>query len=122
MATRESGGYIPTGKITFDGVEVDNSMDFNAETGTFTAPSTGLYHFQFDAYVNGADLAEVYVYVNGNVYHKFYNNSASGRQIASFWTAHLNTDDQLYLSNEFPSSIYIHIGDHQMYFEGYLMN
>merc|ERR1712241_1150924 len=66
IASCTSGGYIPTGIITFDKEVVDNSNNFDIGSGKFVAPQTGSYWFQFNSRTDGV-YAQVDVYVNGNM-------------------------------------------------------
>ena len=125
MATSSTSSYIPSGQITYDVEEVDNSNDFNPATGTFTVPKTGMYQFFFNAYVNREGYSRVYVYLNGNNHQFFYHeqegSSDRQRQLSAFWSMQLNKDDEVYMENPYANSILVDI-DRQLYFMGYLVN
>ena len=107
-------------------MEVDNSGNFNKDTGTFVAPADGTYVFFFNAVISTATHGEVQVTVNGNTIQYFLEYDDTGgygneRQMSEFWSVSLKYNEELRLFNPYDSSIYIE-GQHQMYFMGFRTN
>jgi len=124
-------GYIPTGTIEWDfGIVLFNhwypqGYSFSPDTGVFTAPINGLYIFQFMCYTRQIPqtnpLAEIGVYVNGELVEEFWNvsdeNSNYADHFSLFWTAELKANDELYLVNGYESSLLV-APTRGMYFMG----
>jgi len=124
-------GYIPAGTIEWDfGIVLFNhwypqGYSFSPDTGVFTAPINGLYIFQFMCYTRQIPqtnpLAEIGVYVNGEIVEEFWNvsdeNSNYADHFSLFWTAELKANDELYLVNGYESSLLV-APTRGMYFMG----
>ena len=98
---------LPTGPIVFDIEQIDTKNSFNINDGVFTVPESGLYLFTFNGFVSAVTIESVYVYVNGKGIKYFYDNESSGenRQLTFFFSMELQQNDELYLYNEFSSSL-----------------
>merc|ERR1712126_90250 len=124
-------GYIPAGTIEWDfGIVLFNhwypqGYSFSPDTGVFTAPINGLYIFQFMCYTRQIPqtnpLAEIGVYVNGEIVEEFWNvsdeNSNYADHFSLFWTAELKANAELYLVNGYESSLLV-APTRGMYFMG----
>merc|ERR1712133_106654 len=124
-------GYIPAGTIEWDfGIVRFNhwypqGYSFSPDTGVFTARINGLYIFQFMCYTRQIPqtnpLAEIGVYVNGELVEEFWNvsdeNSNYADHFSLFWTADLKANDELYLVNGYESSLLV-APTRGMYFMG----
>jgi len=120
-------GYIPAGTIEWDfGIlRVNQASSFSPDTGVFTPPIDGLYIFQFMCYTRQIPrenpLAEIGVYVNGELVEEFWNvsdeNSNYADHFSLFWTADLKANDELCLVNGYESSLLV-APTRGMYFMG----
>merc|ERR1712126_503625 len=123
-------GYIPAGTIEWDfGIlRVNQASSFSPDTGVFTAPIDGLYIFHLMCYTRQIPrenpLAEIGVYVNGELVEEFWNvsdeNSNYADHFSLFWTADLKANDQLCLVNGYESSLLV-APTRGMYFMGKIL-
>ena len=92
-----------------------------AKTGTFTAPKSGVYAFNFQGlryYPNGGDL-RVRLRVNGNGYMSSYA-SPNGVSVSLFSVLNLKSGDQVAVSCD--SGILYSTTEYFTVFSGFLLN
>ncbi len=77
---RNSGFNIQDAIIPFQLARLNEGGAFNLTSGIFTAPSPGIYHFDFSALKSGvASVVDILLQVNGvNVGHAHTNIYATG--------------------------------------------
>ena len=98
------GGYVPTGKITFNQEDKDSTNSFNE--GIFRAPLEGTYLFQFNGYVNNANSAWIHVDLNGAIERYIYDVGSGAREVTDYFVLSLEKDDELFLENQYASTFY----------------
>ena len=125
---------VPQGEITFHNKVIDPLNSFNIAEGLFQVPSSGNYLFFFNSAVKAnftsTPYSMIYVYVNGNIKYKFTENIAkpvaasdsfAGYQHNFMFTSKLWENDELYLKNQYPDTLYSD-ADRPMTFIGYKTN
>ena len=120
VSNRDCQENCPTGDITYDIVQVDNSGSFDKNDGTFVAPIGGTYMFLFNAFVH-SDNARIGVIVNGVASQDFREYASDQNQLVAFWSLDLVQGDEVKMENYVSSSVYIS-NNHLLYFMGILIN
>ena len=122
VVVRNSGGPLPTGRISFDDEQFDNRNGFNPSYGIFTVPLDGTYLFFFSSHTQGIET-HLDVYVNGERRKYFWDkdDSNNSRQFTFYLSLELNRDDKLWLDNQGASSLFSD-SDWPMTFLGYRLN
>ena len=116
-----SGGF--SGDVTYNNA-VENTYGYvNLDTGIFTSPTNGIFHFTFsaEAYSSSKTRRYVGVYINGN--RQFIiladNDTSKVSNLNYSWYFELKTNDQVQLKidegNLYSSS------ERRVYFNGYLV-
>ena len=110
---------IPPGVIAYNKVVFERFGNFNHERGIFSAPKDAVYAFTFalNALIFPSDCGQISVYVNGNLQLELQAHSndvgnctfddCSSLQLSSFWYLSLKHGDEVYLTNDCESSIYV---------------
>ena len=75
MAVTDVTGDNTTYTIIFDNKIFDNNNDFNPSTGTFTAPVTGLYLFNFNCLLTSVDPTDSLIQTTITTTQFTYNGS-----------------------------------------------
>ena len=88
----------------------------NTTSGSFTAPSDGIYLFEVDGHkCAGNIVADIHIHHNGVLKHRILQSDdmptdtskPQSTQITSFWTLDMKVGDQIILVNQEANSLYI---------------
>ena len=112
--------------ITFDTASANISGGFDASSGQFKVPKSGIYRFYFSG-MSDKDSYSIHIYVKKNDVSQLaihYNNNDGNRKthelISYTWTMALLEEDvvKLYLSQ---NDLYRHNSHYYVYFSGELL-
>jgi len=112
------------GYIAYDTLQVDNSNNFEKETGTFVAPADGNYAFFFNCYYGDPENGAIAIYLNSGLERRIRSssddNSVNDRELTAFWSMELNANDVVRMK-EYDGSINVD-NYYRMSFMGYKIN
>ena len=114
-----SGGF--SGDVTYNNA-VENTYGYvDLDTGIFTSPTNGIFHFTFSAEAYNSVIRYVGVYINGT--RKFVildqNDSNYFSNLSYSWYFALKTNDQVQL--KVVRGLLYQYTDRRIYFNGYLV-
>jgi len=111
--------------MPFKFAKLNEGNAFELASGTFTAPVSGIYHFQFSG-VKESVYTSLAVYLQLNGSHVGLANASPGKR-GSYDTASLSaslrlkTGDEVRLFNAPGSVLHDHVGEHWTHFSGWLV-
>jgi hypothetical protein len=94
--TGDGTSYI----VTYDNAQINRGSHFNAGTYTFTAPVTGVYQFQAQAWVSGAvaaNASEFMVVTSNRTYDSYWVGSATMGSVQVSCLADMDAGDTAYV-------------------------
>jgi len=122
----QKSSYFDTAAvIPFEFAQLNEGNAFELASGTFTAPVSGIYHFQFSGVKKGiATSLNIYLQLNGN--HVGMAIASPGKT-GSFDTASLSASlrlksgDKVRLYNVPGSVLHDYLDEHWTHFSGWLV-
>jgi len=112
------------GVIPFELARLNEGNAFELASGTFTAPVSGTYHFQFSGIKDsGATSLAVYLKVNGNHVGMAVASGQTGHTFTTSLSAslRLKAGDNVRLYNERDSVLHDNVDEHATHFSGWLV-
>ena len=127
FAERNDGGHVYEGDtITFTKTNLNNGDGFSKSSGTFVAPFSGVYKFEFAAMtMRDQYSAEIYILKNNAQHSRIYEWNGekqvkANEHIAHIWSMVLNRGDSVKLKMNF-NGLYVSNGHHHVWFSGELL-
>lgn len=105
------------GVFKFDKVEVNQGNNYNPNTGVFTAPSGGLYHFSCTILLNGSGSAFFNLMKNNDIYIKGFIVPTSNDSQTQSVMMDLEKGDRVYVKTGSSFGVQKEF----TYFSGYLL-
>ena len=94
----------PEVKLTYNVIESNVGNGLQASEGTFTAPVSGHYLFEFSSLTgNLLTKSETYIYKNGNIVRGIRDSMEAFVNYNHVWEMHLAQNDQIYLYQQYGS-------------------
>jgi len=120
---QKSSNFDTDAVVPFEFAQLNEGNAFELASGTFTAPVSGIYHFQFSGVKqSGASSLNIYLQVNGchvgMAVASGKGNSATASLSASL---RLKAGDKVRLYNERGSMLHDHGSEHWTHFSGWLV-
>ncbi len=121
---QKSSNFDTDAVVPFEFAQLNEGNAFELASGTFTAPVSGIYHFQFSGIKDsGATSLAVYLKVNGNHVGMAVASGQTGHTFTTSLSAslRLKAGDNVRLYNERDSVLHDNVDEHATHFSGWLV-
>ena len=120
---QKNSNFYSNAVAPFEFEQLNEGNAFELASGTFTAPVSGIYHFQFSGVKHsGASFLSIYLQVNGYHVGMATASGKGGSTTASLSASlRLKAGDKVRLYNERGSMLHDHLEEHWTHFIGWLV-